>query len=71
MYDKAEGEHRHHDGDDRQGHEVASLLEEAVGRPELAGESVDHREEVDGAVQKQEDDEESAADGLYEFLSDG
>jgi hypothetical protein len=22
-------------------------------------------------VQKQEDDEESAADGLYEFLSDG
>ena len=63
------------------GHEVAAELEEAVpGREEgvvrrhravPAGERVDYREEIDGSVQEQEDDKESAADGLYEFLADG
>ena len=70
MHHESQCEHRHHDGDDGEGHEVATELEEP-GCAELAGEGIDHREEVDGAVQKQEQDEESAADGLYEFLSDG
>ena len=71
MHDKTKCKYRHHYGHDRKSHEVATLLEKAVGSSETASERVDYREEVDGSMQKQEDDEESAAYGLNEFLSDG
>jgi hypothetical protein len=38
---------------------------------ELAVERVYYREEIDGSVKEQEDDEESTTDALNELLTDG
>ena len=81
VHEKTEGEHGHHDRHYGKRHEVAAELEQAVSfgeedvvicnYPILAGKSVDYREKIDGSVQEQEEEKESAAYGLDEFLSDG
>ena len=79
--DEAEGQDRDHDVDERGAHEVAADLEPAIAGGEadrISGhlaevpvQGVDHGEEVNGAVQEQEDHEESAGDALDELLADG
>lgn len=59
-----------HYGYDRKCHKVTSLLEEAVGSAEPAGESVDYRKRIDCYVKTEEHNEKCTADGLYELLSD-
>ena len=70
MYDESEREYRHHDGDDRECHEIASCLEKSVSSTELAGKAVDDGEGIDGNVQTQEKNQECSTDRLDEFLSD-
>lgn len=81
MDQQSECEHGNHDADDRGGHEVAAQLEQAVtgcekflvssGDTVLAGETVNHREEVDGRMHEQEKNEESTTDGLDKLPADG
>ena len=78
---ETEGEDGDHNGNESGAHEVAAELEQAVTRREkllvsgtgavFSGEGVDDREEVDGSVQEQEDEEEGAGDALDELLADG
>ena len=80
MHQEAERQDRDHDGNDRRGHEVAAELEQAValaeeirvgrGNAELAREGIDHGEEVDRRVQKEEDNQEGSTHRLDEFLAD-
>ena len=79
MEDESEGQDRNHDVDHRGAHEVATELEPAVAfgeadrifghLAEVPVQGVDHGEEVDGAVQEQENHQKSAADALDELLA--
>ncbi len=81
MDEETKGKDGHHDVNHRGGHEVAAKLEPAVSVgirhgvcgnfAELAVERVYYREEIDGSVKEQEDDEESTTDALNELLTDG
>ena len=81
MDEEAQRQDGDHDADDGRGHKVTAQLEEAVPFGEegivprtgtvLARKGIDDGKEVDGGVQQQEHDQESAADGLDEFFADG
>ena len=81
MDNETEGQDGNHDFDEGGGHEVAAQLEPAVpvGIGEFIGyhfaetpmEGVDDREEIDGAVQEQENHQKGACDALDELLADG
>ena len=80
MDDEAERKDRNHDGDEWRGHKVAAQFEDAVTlaeerfvsrhRTELPDEGVDDGEEVDRAVQQEENNQEGATHRLDEFLAD-
>ena len=79
--EKSQCQYGDHDVYDGSGHKVATELEQPVScgeqlfvsghNSEFAGERINHREEIDGAVKEQEDDQEGTADSLYKLLSDG
>ena len=81
VYQEAKGQDGDHDVNHGRGHEVAAQLEPAVsvgvrhvvGRhlAEVSVHGINDGEEVDGAVQEQEDNQKGAADALNEFLADG
>ena len=79
--EEAQGQDGYHNCDNRGGHEVAAQLEptvsvsvgEGIGSnfAEVPVHGIDDGEEINGAVEEQEDDEESAGDALDELLADG
>ena len=71
MHDETQCKDRHHDGHDREGHEIAAFLEETVECAELAGEGIYDGEEVDRTVEEQENDQECSAHRLDELPTDG
>jgi hypothetical protein len=80
MDNESQCQDRHHDVDERSGHEVATQLEKAVSggeqllirsnHTELSGEGVDHGEEIDRAVKQKENKEEGTTDSLDELPAD-
>ena len=80
MDDEAQGQDGNHDADETGGHEVAAQFEQTVtGREktviggdgaELSVEGINDREEIDGSMEQQEDNEESTGDALDELLAD-
>ena len=80
MDQDTQGQDGHHDFDDRGTHEIAAQLEPAVPMgvrevvrchlAKLTMQGIQHREEVNGAMQKQEDDKECARDALDKLLAD-
>lgn len=68
MYEESESEHRYHDGNDREGHELAALCKETVCRTIGSVECVNHGESVDRHVQEKEDDKEKATYAHDKFL---
>ena len=69
--DETGGKNRNHDGHDRQRHEIAAFLEEAVKPVVVACERVNDGEQVNSHVKQQEDYKKCSADSLDELPSDG